>query len=177
MNLDRDLEDIQLPKRRIDDGEDWKVQPMRDAAQILLKQSLQILKTTQAIVETIADDNIMMVEYKTWMMENAYKIPPKIVGAVGTEEYMLMMENAVVIKLNARELITHCSGLEMFDYEHQEYVDTLRIELEAFQKQFVIWVRTFRKEDPIWPDGWGIFYSEEDVARWNEQNPDEQVEE
>lgn len=177
MGLDRDLEDMDLPKRRIDDGEDWKVQPMREAAKPLLRLAMQIIKTTQAIIETIPDDNEMMAHHKSWMMENAFKLGPKIAGAVGSENYMIMMENAVIIKVNARELMTQCTSLEMFDYEHQDYLDALRSELEAFQKQFVKWVRTFRKGDDIYPDGWGLFYSEEDLARWNEINPDEQVEE
>lgn len=179
MNLDGDLEDIDLPERHDDDddGDDWKVKPMRDAARPLMKLAMQIIKTTQAIVETIPDDNEMMAHHKSWMMENAFKLGPKIAGAVGSESYMIMMENAVIIKVNARELRTQCMGLEMFDYEHPEYLDTLRSEIDAFQKQFVVWVRTFRKEDDMHPDGWGLFYTEEDVERYNKLNPDEPIEE
>jgi hypothetical protein len=163
-----------------DEGEEWKTKPMRDAAMPLLKLAQQIFKTVMAIVETIPEEDTgdeHMSEHRSWMMENAMKLGVKISGAMATGDYILMQENAVVIKLAARELLTQTSGLKMFGYPNQDYLDALRSEIEEFKKLFVKWVRTFVREEPLWPDGWGLFYTEDDVARWNNQNLNDQVNE
>jgi hypothetical protein len=96
---------------------------------------------------------------------------------MATGDYILMSENATIIKLAARELMTQTSGLKMFGYENHDYLNALRSEIEEFRKVFVKWVRSFPKEDPLWPDGWGLFYTDEDVEKWNRMNPGEQREE
>lgn len=178
---DFDLEDMELRQHDDDEseGEEWKTQPLRDAAKPLLKLAMQILKTVMAIVETIPEkdsDGEHMSFYREVMMEDAMKLGVKISGAMATGDYILMSENAVIIKLAARELLTQTSGLKMMGYSNQDYLDTLRSEIEEFKKLFLKWVRAFVREEPIWPDGWGLFYTEEDVARWNSLNPNEEVE-
>jgi len=180
---DDELSGLEFSERHNEEeGESWKTKPVMDAAKPLMKLALQILKTTEAIAETIPDraertEALMMAEYKVWMTENAMKLSIKISGAMATNDYLLMNENAVIIKLAARELMTQTSGLRMLGYENGDYLDALRSEIDAFKKLFLEWVRTFPKDDPKWPDGWGLFYTEEDVAKWNSMNPDEQVEE
>lgn len=160
------------------DGEEWKLKELKGSAARLKKLAQQILRTTEAIVETLPENEQEHISfYREWMMENAFKLLPKISGAMATLDYILMMENATVIKLAARELTTQATGLEMFGYKNNEYLDALRQEVEEFRKEFVNWVRNFPKEEPLWPDGWGLFYTEEDVQRWNSLNPDEQQEE
>jgi hypothetical protein len=180
MNLDDD--DFEMGDRHFrrddDEGEEWKTQPLNAAARDLMKVANQIRKTVMAIVETIPDsEEEPTADYRTWMIENAHKLLVKISGAMATRDYILMSENAVIIKIAARELLTQTSGLEMFGYENQDYLNTLRIEIEEFRKLFIKWVRAFVREEPIWPDGWGLFYSAEDIDRWNSMNPDEHIEE
>ena len=181
MNFDQD--DFEMDDRHFhredDEGEEWKVKPLNDAAKPLLALACQILKTVTAIIETIPEvtEDGLLDDYPAWMLENARKLRIKISSAMATRDYILMSENAVIIKLAARELMTQTSGLEMFGYENQDYLDALRDEIEEFRKLFVIWVRAFVREEPLWPDGWGLFYSSEDVDKWNSINPDERVEE
>jgi hypothetical protein len=185
-NDDDELEDDFMPDDDFEDGDEWKLRPLRENAKALTTLANQILRTTEAIVETIpekdADDKEIvdlrgMQEYRGWMMENALKIRVKISGAMATGDYILMSENATIIKLAARELMTQTSGLKMFGYENHDYLNALRSEIEEFRKVFVKWVRSFPKEDPLWPDGWGLFYTDEDVEKWNRMNPGEQREE
>jgi hypothetical protein len=119
----------------------------------------------------------MLKDQRSLLMEDAYKLPVKISGAMATLDYVLMMENAVVIKLSARNLMTACSGLEMLGYPHTDYLSALRKELDTFKKLFAKWVRCFPREEPLWPDGWALFYAPVDVDIWNSMNPNEQVEE
>ncbi len=186
MNLDDDdlIEDFDFNDEENDDtGDDWKLKPLREAAAELKILAKQILRTTEAIVETIPDkpedhteiDSLTILqEYKGWMMENAFKLQVKLSGAMATCNYILMTENATIIKMAARDLMTQTSGLKMYGYENQDYLDTLRTEIEDYRKVFVKWVRAFPKEEPLWPDGWGLYYTDEDVENWNKLNPDEQ---
>jgi hypothetical protein len=179
MNFSDDLEDIEFPEQP-EDADAWKTTALREAAKPLMELALQILKTTQAIVETIPEtdeDDNFFAHYREGLMENALKLRPKIAGAMGTGDYILMSEYAVVIKLAARELMAQTSGLKMMGYENHDYLNALRSEIEDFRELFVKWVRSFPREEPLWPDGWALFYTEEDVAKWNEMNPDEEVKE
>lgn len=159
------------------DGEEWKLKPLREATEPLKRLANEILKTVTAICATITEDDKMLKEQRSLMMEDAYKIPVKISGAMATLDYILMMENAVIIKLAARSLMTACSGLEMFGYADTDYLKALRSELDTFKTLFAKWVRCFPREDPLWPDGWALFYTPDDIEIWNRINPNEEVEE
>ena len=159
------------------EGEEWKLKPLNEATGPLKEQANEILETVMAICATITKEDDMLKEYKSVLMEDAYKLPVKISGAMATLDYILMMENAVIIKLAARSLMTACSGMEMFEYEHTDYLKALRSELDMFKTLFAKWVRCFPREEPLWPDGWALFYSPEDIEIWNKMNPNEQVEE
>lgn len=181
MNIDDDDIEYDDLEREDEEGEEWKLRPLREAATALKKRSRQILQTVTAIVETLPkeddpDDQNHTSYHRGWMMENAMMIGAKLAGARGGD-YMILRENAVQIKLAARDLLIQTSGLEMFDYPHTEYLHALRSEIEEFRRDFVKWVRAFPAEDDIYPDGWALFYSEEDVAKWNNMNPDETKEE
>ena len=159
------------------DGEDWKLKPLKDAAKPLKTLASEIVKTVHAICETIDDEDTLLSVYKPMMMQDAFTLPVKISGAMATLDYTLMMENAVVIKLAARSLMTNCTGLDMMGYEDSSYLKALREDLETFKKLFAKWVRCFPREEPIWPDGWALFYTAEDIEIWNRMNPTEQVKE
>ena len=159
------------------DGEEWKLRPLKESAAPLKELAQEIVKTTAAICATITDDDELLIDYRQLLMEDAYKLPVKISGAMATLDYTLMMENAVIIKLSARNLMTACSGLEMLGYTDTDYLKALRRELETFKKLFAKWVRCFPREEPLWPDGWALFYTPEDIEIWNRMNPTEQVEE
>jgi hypothetical protein len=159
------------------EGEEWKLKPLKEAVAPLKGQADEILKMVIAICATITDEDELLKDQRSLMMEDVYKLPVKISGAMATLDYILMMENAVIIKLLARNLMTACSALDMFDYTHTDYLRALRSELDVFKKLFAKWVRCFPREEPLWPDGWGLFYSPEDIEIWNRINPTEQVEE
>lgn len=121
----------------------------------VLKKANEILEITQAIVSTIdeEDDVLMMSEQ---MMANAMMLPTKIVGAEGADLYTLRMENAVLIKTHARELLTQTNYLRAEKLSDPAYIDLLREEIENFRVLFVDWVNSFDKSNDI-PDDWGLF--------------------
>lgn len=121
----------------------------------ILKKANEILEITQAIVGTIdeEDDILMMSEQ---MMANAMMLPTKVVGAEGADLYTLRMENAVIIKIHARELLTQTNYLHSEELSNPDYIRLLRDEIENFRVLFVEWINSFDKSNDV-PDDWGLF--------------------
>lgn len=118
-------------------------------------KALDILRVTEAIVESI-DEEDDQLDMRQAMMSNAMILAPKIAGAEGGDLYMLRMENAVVIKMNARELQAQTSLLRMQGLSDSEYLQVLRDEIDEFKGMFREWVEGFDPDNNI-NDGWGIF--------------------
>ncbi len=121
----------------------------------LMKKAIVILEITEDLVEILPDDD-MSHHYQRIMIEDAMSLAPKIAGAEGADLYTLRMENAVAIKVAARNLITQCSGLSMMGLCEDRYLQLLRDEVEEFRYLFVSWIRSFDKSRDI-PDNWGLF--------------------
>lgn len=122
----------------------------------LMQKARQILETTEALTETLPDDD-MADHYRRIMIQDALILAPKIAGAEGADLYTLRMENAVLIKVAARNLLTQTSGLRMMGLCDPRYLEVLRDEIEEFRKLFVDWIRTFDRKRDI-RDNWGLFY-------------------
>ena len=93
---------------------------------------------------------------KHMIMQNAYLMPAKIKGAIAMEYYSLMIENAVIVKVNAVELKTALWACSTMHGIEQQYVDVLRNEIEEFRKIFINWIGAFDKENDL-PDEWYLF--------------------
>ncbi len=122
----------------------------------LMRKAHQVLEITEALLETLPEDDISG-HYRQVMLEDALTLPPKIAAAEGADLYTLRMENAVLIKVAARNLLAQTSGLTMMGLSDPRYLNVLRQEVEEFRRLFVEWVTTFDKEKDI-RDNWGLFY-------------------
>jgi len=122
----------------------------------VFKKAMQIAELTHALVETF-DKTKDIFNLRSQMMENAYILGAKIAGAEGGDIYSLRMENAVLIKINARELLTTTSLCKQQKLCDQDYLQLLRNEIEEFRKLFVDWVATFDRTNDI-EDDWGIHF-------------------
>ncbi len=122
----------------------------------VFQKALQIAYITKALVDTFDDekDTLMM---KSQMLENAYVLGAKIAGAEGADIYTLRMENAVIIKTHARELLAETSLCKEMDLCNREYLQLLRDEIEEFKKLFIEWVNSFDKLNDV-EDDWGTLF-------------------
>jgi hypothetical protein len=170
---DFDEEDFELTP---EDREESRKEHERIENLPVMKKAKEIFKLVTAFVETFPEEAEEMDAFSQIMMEDAMMLAPKIAGAEGGDLYILRMENAVIIKMAARNLMVNISGLNMFGYKEKEYSKMLRNELEEFQKLFVEWVKGFEGKE-LMPDGWGLFYSRKDIENWNKENPGSPVEE
>ncbi len=137
-----------------ENAENWK--PIKVNGNALFKKAIEILNLTESLCDVLPDDDHAAVT-KRLMLENAMLVPSKIKGAMGVDEvYSLVMESAVIIKVNIMELkaqLWACSALHGIE---EKYVDVLRNEIEAFKKIFIQWVTSFDKENDL-PDEWYLF--------------------
>ncbi len=90
------------------------------------------------------------------IVSNAFLIPGKIAGAESVEWYNLKMENATIIKIAAEKVLTNSAGLMQLTESYEDYIHTLRGEIEEFRVLFAEWVKAF---DPtVYSiDRWGVF--------------------
>ncbi|MCP9766443.1 hypothetical protein EGI22_00895 [Lacihabitans sp. LS3-19] len=146
---DFDFDDEELEKEMKEERKRVKNLP-------IVKKAKDLFETIQSLVETI-DEEKDQLNYRGLLFEDIAIINAKIRGAEGGDLYTLRMENAVLIKIHARSIITCMSGLEMMDLGHKDYLNLMRSEMEEFRELFVAWVGTFDKSNDI-PDDWGLFY-------------------
>lgn len=121
----------------------------------IYRKASEILSLTQAIVGSYDPEEDQMMS-SHFLMEDALTLCAKIASAEGVDYYFLKMENAVLIKLAARNLRTGLNNLSMQNLSSKEHLDLLRAEIDAFKELFVEWVEGF---DPSVneSDGWGLF--------------------
>ena len=119
-------------------------------------RAMSISKLTRMIVDTF-DEEKDQFQLKSQMMENAYILGAKIAGAEAADVYTLRMENAMLMKIHARELQAETSLCKAEKLCNQEYLQLLRDELEDFRKLLIGWVKSFDKLNDI-EDEWNILF-------------------
>jgi hypothetical protein len=124
----------------------------------VMKKANQIFDLVRALVETLPDNDDMSCHYREIMLSDAGTLSSKIANAEGGDFYTLRMENAVLVKVAARNLLAQTSGLRMLGLSEPHYLQLLRDEVEEFRLLFVEWVTGFDKSKDI-RDDWGLFYS------------------
>ena len=135
------------------EGEEWKPKPKRQAAKKLYEQAWRILIYAQLFCESLKEDEEK--HHASLIMENATILCPKIAGAEGGNNYIILMENASIIRTNAIQLKTQLFAAAMFNQDLEEYAETLIEEIEVFKLLFKVWVQFFEKDDV--KDDWGLY--------------------
>lgn len=121
----------------------------------VFKKAEEIVEITSAIVASFKDENEEEGLVAQLMMENALRLPAKIANAEGGDIYSHRMDNAVLIKLAAKELNSQtylCKQLELTD---AAYLRILRDEIEKFRNLFLLWVNSFDSTNDI-VDEWNF---------------------
>jgi hypothetical protein len=126
-----------------------------DKLPVMIKAK-ELFDIVSSLVDTIPEDNDLYF-LREQMLTDAAIIPAKVAGAEGGDMYTLRMENAVLIKLAARALVTHTYTCKMFNISDERYLNLLRTSVDEFRVLFVEWVNTFDKSNDI-SDDWGELF-------------------
>ena len=143
-----------------DDSYDPEGDQQRLEALPVYKKALEILDLTEKVVETFKDGE-MGNRYRQLMLDDALIIPAKIAGAEAMNHYVLKMENATVIKIHARSILTQTSSAKHLKLAEATHLQLLRDEIEAFRLLFCDWIKGFENGTIKDGDGWGLFTSDE----------------
>ncbi|MBC7888676.1 MAG: hypothetical protein H7Z13_12415 [Ferruginibacter sp.] len=143
-------------KDKGDQSDSENRKPVKVHGNALFKKAIDILNITQTICDLLpGDDDGEMT--KRLMLDNAMIVPGKIRGALVVHEvYSIMMETAVIIKINICQLKTQLWACKTIHSIEEKYLDVLKEEIEAFRMIFIQWVSSFDKKKDL-PDEWRLF--------------------
>ena len=136
-----------------EDGEQWKNNPKIERAKNLYNQGREIYKCAAIFCETLTGEMADMT--KELIMQNVMMLCPKIVGAEGGDLYIIRMENASIIRTNAKELETQVRAAVLYENCKEADHDILIKEIATFREFFKEWVSHFEKDD--FEDEWGLY--------------------
>jgi hypothetical protein len=122
----------------------------------IYKKGKEILDLVEQIADLIPEDDESLTYIKDFMLEDAYMLTVKVVGAEGGSLYDLRMENATIIRKAARDLMVQNHSLDDFGFEHVEYYSMVRDLIEEYRLLFIDWIAGFDKWDYV-IDRWGLF--------------------
>lgn len=128
----------------------------------IFQKAEEIRELTQRIVETMDKNDPQSEIQSSLMLEDSIIIPAKIAGAEAVDDFILKMENAVIIKIHARGLLARTSSLKYLELVDPEYLQLLRDEIEAFRLLFKKWIASFQIDTTKEGDGWGLFIEDDE---------------
>ena len=147
------------------DNDSWK--PVKIYGNQLFKKGIDILNLSQTICDVLPIDEHAEVT-RSLMLENAMTVITKIKGAMAVDNvYSIVMESAVIIKVNICQLKDQLWACEALHEVEQKYVDVLRDELEEFKLIFIQWLGSFNKDSDL-PDEWYLFNNPADFPDGDE---------
>jgi len=144
-----------------DEGEEWKRKEGREAAKALYIKWRELFALIFAFTENLANEPEEGIpethEQVTQKLiyENAMIIAPKIMGAAVVDMYILRMENAAIIRTNARQLMEQVSFSVLMGFADESYKNVIKQGMDEFRLLFRDWVATFQKDE--FEDEWGLF--------------------
>lgn len=144
-----------------DEGEDWKNREVKLAAKALYLKWRETFSLIYAFIENLAPDaeegiaESQQQVTKQFIYENAMIIAPKLRGAMSVDLYIIKMENAAIIRTNARQLMEQVQFAVLMEYADENYMDVIEESMNEFRLLFIDWVATFKKDEI--GDDWGLF--------------------
>lgn len=121
----------------------------------IYQKAEEIRDLTRRIIDSIDDEGVRVIHSNT-MLEDSIILSVKIASAEAVDDYIQKMENATIIKIHARSLLSQSASLIFGETLPVEYLVLLRKEVEEFRVLFCEWVQTFNSAHRS-NDGWGLF--------------------
>src|SRR6201994_3568758 len=108
----------------------------------IFQKAEEILELAEAIAEALKEDS-KREHLASEIISNAMIMQVKIAGAEGGGLYSLKMQNAVVIKIAAHDMLNAVIVSAMLEINEEDYVELMRDKVEEFRLAFVDWIRGF----------------------------------
>lgn len=144
-----------------EEGEGWKKNELRRTGKALYFKWREAFELIYAFMENLSDKpeenepETHEQSIQRSIYENAIIIAPKIRSASIVDMYILQMENAAIIRTNARQLMEQISFAVLAGFAEENYKKVIEETMKEFRLLFKDWVTNFRKDDI--EDEWGLF--------------------
>ncbi|KAA5533615.1 hypothetical protein F0919_13840 [Taibaiella lutea] len=152
-------DDNDFDNKGYESGEAWKNAALRTSAKALYNQWREVMTGIYALL-SYAEKNPDMPEgffedQKELMIGDAIQIAVKIKTSAEVDMYVLLMENAAVVRKNAIYIQTQLSSMVLMGSIEEEHADAVRLDIEKFRELFIEWIATFKKDE--YEDEWNFF--------------------
>lgn len=143
-----------------EEGEGLKASVTREAGKTLYLKWREIVTMLNGALNfdrpttgKISDDYI--TELSQMVLNNAYEVGAKIIGAEAGGMYVIRMQNAAFVREYAQFISSSILLLSTDCIMEDNYAALIREELARFRELFRTWVNSFEKDEFI--DEWGLF--------------------
>ncbi len=146
---------------RFDNEEDdaWEKNELQAAGKALYLKWRDVFGLVFAFTENLSDNSEENETHEQstqkLIYENAMIIAPKIRSASMVDLYVLQMENAAIIRTNARQLMEQVGFAVLMGLADEGYKKVIEDAMNEFRELFKNWVATFQKDE--FEDEWGLF--------------------
>jgi hypothetical protein len=154
-DFDFDFEDLS-PEEKEELEREFREKKGKIEGHPLRIKANEIFEIVSAFIESLEGDTKEM--YAGTLIESALMINGKLAGAIGSDNWLICMQNASLIRYHAEYIHTSTSGLKAFTNADKDYVKVLRTVMQEFRELFKEWVKTFNSfEKDDYEDEWGLF--------------------
>jgi hypothetical protein len=154
-DFDFDFDDMTPEEREEFEREHKRKQEERDNHPLFLKAK-EIYEVVSSLIESMDEQGREI--YGQTLMESAMILAPKLAGAMGSESWLVCMQNGAIIRYHAEYLLISVHGLREFVKTDEAYIKVLRREMEEFRSLFAAWMKEVHAmEDEGFEDDWGLF--------------------
>lgn len=122
----------------------------------LLKQAKEILSIVDALLDT-CNDELIAEQYGGTLRESAMIVVVKLSSGLASDNYLLCMQNAALIREHGEYLRLSNHMLRSSDAFDEKYITMFRQEMENFRLLFKEWAKEIRKMENDFEDEWGLF--------------------
>lgn len=122
----------------------------------LMVHAYEIVSLANALHKSMDEDEQQM--QGDHIMQSAMMMAAKLGGAIGSDSWLICMQNAALVRYHAHDLLVASHGLDMFTETHADHIRHFRAEMEKFRDLFVEWAKEIHAMEPEeYIDEWGLF--------------------
>lgn len=142
-----------------EDGEAWKNTELRNAAKALYNKWREVMAGLYGLLAHAEKNDDFSAEkfeeQKNMLIGDALQIAVKVRTSDSIGMYVLLMENASIVRKNAISIQTQISALRLMGAIDEDYSDAVKADIEQFRLLFIDWIQTFKKDE--FEDEWEFF--------------------
>lgn len=125
----------------------------------LYKKAEEIVEIIDSIIDSLPEEER---DFHEPVRESAMMLAPKFAGAYDADMWLLMMQNAAIMRYHAQYVATGTYGFNIMGETQvdERYIELLRKEMQEYKALFNEWMETVHampRDFEMDHDDWGVF--------------------